>query len=158
MVPTKPAEDALQDIFLKLWTGRENLTAIENFSAYLYRMSHNHVINGLRRMALNTFILAELQRESAPGALSADAELLRKQLQEKLNLAIETLPAQQKKVYTLSRINGLKHEEIARELNISLSTVKNHMTQALQAIRLYLGDQFPTHALYLLTFADLMVN
>lgn len=142
------AEDALQDIFVKIWTNRESLKAVDNFSAYLYRVSQNHAINGIRRMALHTIVLADFQRTTGAAALPADEILLHKQLQEKLQLAIDNLPPQQKKVYTLSRVNGLKHEEIARELNISLSTVKNHMTQALQAIREYLGGQFPISALY----------
>ena len=49
--------------------------------------------------------------------------------------AVTLLPPQQKKVYTLSRREGMKHQEIANELNISLETVKKHMVLALKFLK-----------------------
>ena len=61
-----------------------------------------------------------------------------------MQTAVATLPPRQKLVYTLSREQGLKHEEIARRLNISPATVNNHMIAALRTIRQQLGTHLHT--------------
>ena len=58
-----------------------------------------------------------------------------KEAEQILAKAIDQLPQQQKLVYQLSREQGLKHEEIARQLNLSPGTVKNHMIRALKTLR-----------------------
>ena len=137
------AEDILQDVFFKLWIKRCELSDVNNFSAYLFRMAHNHAISGMRRMAQETIILSGLRRETLSSGIPMDEALLCKQVQEKLKQIVDQLPKQQRLVYTLSREQGLKQEEIARQLDITISTVQNHMTQALRTIRMQLGHFFP---------------
>ncbi|MGF6850235.1 RNA polymerase sigma-70 factor (family 1) [Chitinophaga sp. W3I9] len=133
-------EDVIQDVFLKLWKDRENLVNIEQFGGYVYRMAQHQALNAFRRMAKETLILAELTR-TIKDAAPADAadNLSVREVREKLQYALDHLPPKQKLVYTLSREQGLKHEEIARQLNISPSTVNNHMIAALRTIRQQLG-------------------
>lgn len=128
-------DDIVQEVFVKLWLKREALNNVDHFSAYLFRMAHNHAVSGIRRMAQETVIFSELYRHKDEAGLPADERLLHKQLQEKLKSAINALPQQQKLVYMLCREQGVKQEDIARRLNISISTVKNHMTQALRTLR-----------------------
>lgn len=144
------AEDVLQDVFIKLWINRATLKSVDHFSAYLYRMAQNHIINHARRMALENSILEELQKDSHATEQTILTKLAHKQLQETIVATINNLPPQQKLVYTLARVQGFKQEEIALQLQISVSTVKNHMTQALKTIRKQLRDQYPTIGLYLL--------
>lgn len=128
-------EDVIQDIFMKLWRNRVSLTEIDNFSSYLFRMAQNQCITQFRRMAKETLILSKLASD-APASRSTTEDLLAaKEVQEQLQLAVAKLTPQQKLVFTLSREKGLKYEEIAAELNISASTVKNHMIDALRIIR-----------------------
>jgi RNA polymerase sigma-70 factor (ECF subfamily) len=144
------AEDILQDVFIKIWIDRTKLTTIDYFGSYLFMMARNHAINGLRRMAQETLILSELQRENAALELPVDETILQKQVQERLNSIIKGLPTRQREVYTLSREKGLRQEEIARQLNISISTVQNHMTQALHTIRQQLRHFCPAVLLCLI--------
>ncbi|MBX3256431.1 MAG: RNA polymerase sigma-70 factor [Chitinophagaceae bacterium] len=137
-------DDIVQEVFVKLWLKREILNDVDHFSAYLYRMAHNYAISGIRRMAQETVIFSELYRHKNEVDLPADEHLLHKQLQEKLKGAINALPQQQKLVYILGREQGLKQEDIARRLNISISTVKNHMTQALRTLREELRNNYST--------------
>ncbi|CAL1518953.1 RNA polymerase sigma-70 factor [Chitinophaga sp. MM2321] len=136
-------EDIIQDVFLKLWKDRENLVNIEQFGGYIYRMAQNRVINAFRRMAKETLILAELK---VPASVDAAAEdnLSAREVREQLETALEKLSPKQKLVYTLSREHGLKHDEIARHLNISPSTVNNHMIEALRTIRKHLSRHLHT--------------
>lgn len=144
------AEDLVQDVFVKLWLNRDKLGGVRNFNGWLYRVSHNQAISGMRRMGLETTILAQMKKEATDASLPTDEALLLKQLQEKLQEAIDKLPPQQKLVYTLSRIEGLKQEEIASHLHLSVSTVKNHMTEALRNLRKNLGRDYPVSLIYMI--------
>lgn len=132
------AEDTVQEVFLKLWKNKAGLAEIDNLGAYIFRMAQHHAINGYRKMARETLLIAEMGREIAAAPVAEDI-LAVKELEEKLKRAVELLPRQQKLAYTLSREQGLKHEEIARQMEISPGTVKNHIIQALRTLRDELG-------------------
>lgn len=150
------AEDIVQDVFVKLWANRSSLGEVQNFSAWLYRVTQNQALSGMRRMALETTILAEIKREIAASGQPTDEVLLHKQLQERLQAAINRLPPQQKLVYTLSRIEGLKQEEIANRLNLSVNTVRNHMTEALRKLRQDLAKDYPFTSPYIFLLLSLV--
>lgn len=127
------AEDIIQDIFIKIWTRKEQLNEVEKFGSYLFRMAQNQSINAFRKMAAETLALSHIQ--SATDQNSTDCYLYEKETTALLHQALSRLSAQQKLVYTLSREEGLKYEEIAHRLNLSPSTVKNHMIAALRTLR-----------------------
>jgi RNA polymerase sigma-70 factor (family 1) len=134
-------EDVIQDIFLKLWRNRATLHDIDSFSSYIFRMAQNQCITHFKRVAKETLILARLQKEAMPSESTTDNQLAAREVQERLQTAIAKLSPRQKAVFTLSREQGLKHEEIARQLNISISTVKNHMIEALSILRQHFNTQ-----------------
>lgn len=142
------AEDVLQEVFLKLWRDRNSFSAVDNINAYLFKMAQNHAINGLRRQSRGALILAEIARAETTATANSDDILSGKELRALLQQALDQLPAQQRRVFELSRNQGLKYEEIARELNISVSTVRNHMVQALKAIREFILTAYPIGAVY----------
>lgn len=129
------AEDTVHDVFMKLWTNREKITEITNLNAYLYRMAHNHAYNGLRRMAKGVLVMAELSNRVTYESADPDHLLLRKEILRVINEAVEKLTPQQKEIFKMSRELGLKQEEMAQKLNISVSTVKKHLTNALNFLR-----------------------
>jgi RNA polymerase sigma-70 factor (ECF subfamily) len=129
------AEDALQEVFVKVWADRKTLTTITNFNAWIYRITKNHVLNGLKRMAHETLILAEIAKDIHAGEQDAHTLLSYKDAHAVLQEGMEELPPQQKLVMQLSREEGMKYEEIGRQLNISPLTVKKHAAQALQFLR-----------------------
>ncbi|MCW3463677.1 RNA polymerase sigma factor [Chitinophaga nivalis] len=133
------AEDTVQDVFLKLWKERDKLSGIHHFSSYLFRMAQNHAINAFRKMARATLLPVDetLHPPVAPAALE---QVEFKALRERVQEIVTALPPQQQQVYLLNREKGLKHEEIARLLQISPSTVNKHLVQALRTIRTRLGD------------------
>lgn len=128
-------EDVIQDIFMKLWRSRASLPGIDQFSSYLFRMAQNQCITHFKRMAKETLILSRIASNAPPSQSTTEDQLALKEVQEQLQRAVSKLSPQQKLVFTLSREKGLKYEEIAAELNISSSTVKNHMIDALRIIR-----------------------
>lgn len=144
------AEDVLQDVFVKLWVNRAQFGDFHNFEAYFYKMSQNRAISCMRRMAQETMILAELRKEQAIPGPAVDEVLNQKELNKELQDIIRRLPNQQRQVYSLCREQGLKHDEIAGLLQISASTVKNHLTMALRTIRQELSRNYRTTTLFFL--------
>lgn len=135
------AEDTVHDVFLRLWEGRTSLPSIERLSPYLYRMCHNRAISGLRRMAKETLILAELRQEGLPLIPDADPTS-QKEVLKFIQRAVDQLSPQQRKVFMLSRQDGLKHEEIADRLGISVNTVRTHLGAALRFLREEIGRAY----------------
>ncbi|AEW00296.1 hypothetical protein A4D02_23495 [Niastella koreensis] len=150
------AEDVLQDVFLKIWRDRDQLTGIDNFNAYLYRMAQNTAINVLRRQSREALLLNEVQR-LAPEGVQSDELLTVKEVQTALQQAINNLPPQQRKVYQLGQEQGFTYEQIAASLGISTSTVRNHMVQALKTIREYIAQHFPSLLIYLVPAVAMMM-
>lgn len=151
------AEDAIQDIFLKLWSARETLPTIGNINAYLHRMAHNYAYQGFRRLAKETLLLDYLRQQGDSDTSTPVQDLLSKEVTDYIRGLVDRLTPQQRRVFLLSREEGLKQEEIARRLNVSIFTVKKHMVDALAFLRedirqnysLYAGAVIVIHQLYL---------
>ena len=145
------AEELVMDVFMKLWTGREMIAQIENFDGFLFRVAHNKTIDFLRSAAkdpnFRELLWEEMQLVSDAGA---DNVLISHEYEEKVREAIALLSPQRKKVYQLSREMDLTHEEIAIQLNLSKSTVNNHLVEARQFIRRYLVNRFDLAMLVLI--------
>jgi len=122
---------------MKIWLGREKLSEVHCFSAWLNTITRNHIYNALRKLAGEELLLEKLlspQFPANPPDVPIENMSLR-ELQDALEKVIATLTPQQKKVFELSRMEGLRHEEIAMRLNISRETVKKHVSEALRIVR-----------------------
>lgn len=132
------AEEVAQEVFLQLWDERENLSAVENPAAWLYRIVSFKSINLLRRQerALKVQYAIQLSSQSAQSTQinNFDFALVQKLVRE----AIAYLPEQQRRVYLLREEEGCSYKEIAARLEISPNTVHNHLARSVQSIRNYL--------------------
>jgi len=132
-------QEIVQDAFVTIWLRRESLREIENFSGYLYVICRNRAFLTLKKLArerkLQPLIEQELKWEKELDELENPSEHYRKLIRE----AVEKLPPQQKKIYMLSRQEGLKYNEIASLLGISPETVKTQVYAAVKFIRRNLG-------------------
>ena len=141
------AEDTVHDVFLKIWINKESLPEILNLNAYLFRMAHNHAYNGFRRMAKETLVMAELERQAGYETSDPNDKLIRKEVRKFIHDAVNKLTPQQKEVFRMSREEGLKQEEIAQRLNISIFTVKKHLTDALNYLRKEISHSYGSQAI-----------
>jgi RNA polymerase sigma-70 factor (ECF subfamily) len=131
------AEDMTQDIFLKIWEKREMLTDVQKLDAYLFRVARNHILNEFRNKVKEqdfSEYLCNFFRETAD---NPEQHLIFTELEEVVSRAVEHLPPQQREIYRLCREDGLRQEEIAEKLQISVNTIKQHMNRALKFIRHY---------------------
>ncbi|HBZ24751.1 MAG TPA: hypothetical protein DEO54_00745 [Rikenellaceae bacterium] len=135
------SEEITQEVFYKVWQHKAELGKIEFFNSYLRTIVTNVAYNYLKRLANEKFILKSLSRESAESSNSTEHTVLFNDYQAILEQAIQKLPPQQKRVYILSRQEGLKQEEIAKKMNISIHTVKEHMKSAITSVRKFVDNK-----------------
>jgi RNA polymerase sigma-70 factor (ECF subfamily) len=98
-------------------------------------MATHRTANYLRTLARNTRLVKNVAGQMIVEKNTTEEAIDVKEMQEMINIAVEQLPEQQKKVYKLSRKEGLTAEEIAAQMNLSHKTVKNHLTEALHFIK-----------------------
>src|SRR5688572_32952778 len=130
------AEELVQDVFLKLWSKREQLAEIETFRTYLFRAARNTALNYLRRAKLERRWREEQGTDDdPPTSFAADEETVEQELAVAVQEAINRLPPRCREIFLLSRDGGLTYAEIARSLEISVKTVETQMGRALKSLR-----------------------
>lgn len=128
-------EEIIQDSFIKIWLRRETLTDINNFSGYLYILCRNEALLSLKKLANKTVAHAAFEKDVLNELEIEESENPIEEYRSLIQLAVDKLPEQQQKVYKMSRYDRLKHDEIAKTLNLSSETVKKHIQLAVQFIK-----------------------
>ncbi|WP_436484224.1 RNA polymerase sigma factor [Chitinophaga sp. ARDCPP14] len=131
------AEDALQEVFIKIWEIRERINPELSFSGYLYRITRNHVFKLIKKISADAALRLQVMQELQHQTEDADTRLLWKQYESLLHKAIAQLPPQRQKVFRLCREESKSYEEVAVELGISRNTVKEHMVLAMKSIKFF---------------------
>jgi len=132
---TTIAEEIVEEVFLKIWLKSASLSEVQNFQAYLFTITRNHVFKVLRQIAKNYKIVLLQENDLSLSHNNSEDYILEKENNSLLNKAIDRLPKQQKEVYTLIKDQGLKREEAAEFLHLKPETVKFHLAQAMKNIR-----------------------
>ena len=134
------AEEVLQDVFLKLWESRSRLKEIDNPQAYIFRMTRNRTLDLLSRIGRDQKLIKQLWANIRMSEEFTEQILQARESQKLIREAMTELSDRQRKIVELSREEGLSHDEIAGKLGLSKQTVKNHLSEALKKIRLYLDQ------------------
>lgn len=148
-------QEIVQDVFLKIWINRSAMAEVDCFKAYLLVVARNHAFNCLKQIAREKSRKKEWVNTVLQNASIYIEEPVNDENILLIDEAVELLPPQQKKIYTLSRIDRRRQDEIAKELNISLETVKKHMVLALRFLKNYLRTRV---GLFMLLVVSLLKN
>ncbi|WP_165973327.1 RNA polymerase sigma factor [Pedobacter sp. ok626] len=136
---SETAEEIVQEVFIRLWQKKAQINTELNFSAYLKKITLNHVLNHLKKVAREKSLQDEIFHYIETIRNTTEDNLLEKELLKTYDEAIENLPPQKKIIYQMSRNEEMSHDQIAEKLNISKNTVKNHMVEATKFIRSYVS-------------------
>ena len=134
------SENLVQDVFLKLWENRHKVEKNESVRSYLFTITYNSAISIIREKSRESQFLEYLKCIQVITEDPVNVGIEYNELTLKLDEVIKALPQRQKEVYMLHRFNGLKYNEIATRLNISVNTIENHMSLALKTIRSKLSE------------------
>ncbi|MCW0481317.1 RNA polymerase sigma-70 factor [Gaoshiqia sediminis] len=131
------ARSLVQEVFVDLWTKRENIALKYSVKSYLYTAVKNRSIDYLRTVRKNVKLSAvgDCQLETPFRDALEEAEL-----NDRINKSINELPEKCREVFVLCRFEGLKYSQIAEKLNISVKTVEMQMGIALKKMREKLSD------------------
>lgn len=137
------AEEVVQTVFYTIWNKRESLEISVSLKSYLYRAAHNDCLNRLKHQKIKKNYAGDYLKTAEHATEDASKTLQAKELNKKIQEAIDALPEQCRIVFKLSRFENLKYSEIAAQLDISVKTVENHMGKALKVLRERLKDYLP---------------
>ncbi len=128
-------DDILQEVFLKIWHNRKNISSVSTFNAYIFTITRNLLLNELRSRLNNQKLKDQIQKLSIAEEYTSFEQMEYQELKEKVEEMVDELPERQKEVFILSRKEGLSHKEIAEKLGLSTKTVEYHITQAISFLK-----------------------
>lgn len=129
------AEDLTQEIFLKLWTHRSRFVEVRTFGSYLYVLAKHTAFNYMASHRISPQGLEEGMEDVGKQADTPYEELVAKDLRLLVDMVVDSMPAQRKTIYRMSRDEGLSNAEIAERLQLSKKTVENHLNLVLKELR-----------------------
>ncbi len=128
------AEEIVQEVFLKIWKGRAELTKSDTLEAYIFIIARNGILNFIRKQNHEKVFL-KYKNLFPDRSLLVDEEVYFNELQNHYDQAVEKLSPRKREVYRLSREMNLSNKEIAGQMNLSVKTVENQMTAAIAEIK-----------------------
>jgi len=132
------AEDIAQDAFIKLWNVKSNYDSMESIKTFLYVLVKNQSLNYLRRNKSKDKYLEHIDKDDF---LYFRNQIIEEETYRILKEGIDQLAPQSAKIMRLS-LQGLKNQEIAEQLDVSINTVKTLKYNALKALKKSLKDYF----------------
>lgn len=128
-------DDVIQVVFIRIWENRKSIRNSQTFEAYIFTITHNLLLNELRRRINDKARLDFLYKQSVDSEFLLSEQIEFREMQEKIGMLIDRLPERQRNVYRLSRQDGLSHREIAERLGIAEKTVEYHIRESNLAIK-----------------------
>ncbi|MCA9734412.1 RNA polymerase sigma-70 factor [candidate division KSB1 bacterium] len=128
------AEDLVQEVFFRLWQKRQHLPQSSNFTAFIFQIAHNLVVDWTRKNKVRSQAMATLgaKNEISP---AANDQIEASELNQAVTAAISNLPPAMQNAFVLHRMENLTYKQIAEVMNISVKTVEKHISKALQRLR-----------------------
>ena len=127
------AEEIVQEVFVKFWEKCDTIAPDSSVKSYLYRSVHNTCLNYIKHMKVRDnyrdYVMTYMETSSYMD-FSEEPNL-----EQKIRDAIDDLPPQCSRIFKLSRFEGLKYQEIADHLGLSVKTVEVQMGKALKVLR-----------------------
>jgi RNA polymerase sigma-70 factor (ECF subfamily) len=147
------AEEVVQEVFIKIWEARSKIDVYLSFESFLFTIAYNTTISLLRKRVSETKSREYLKsRQQIDTAEHVTDELQFKELNHKVQSLLKQLTPRQKEIYILSREESLTHKEIAKKLNISENTVKNHLVTTLKYLKSHIDSTLAISTLFYCLF------
>jgi RNA polymerase sigma-70 factor (ECF subfamily) len=136
------SEEIVQEVFLNIWSKRNQLKLDNKIRPYLFKSVQNLCFNFIEHQKVidNYYSVIEVVYKNQTNDFNTYESVLYNEFRNKVDVAINSLPEQCRKIFQLSREDGLKYFEIAEQLGISIKTVETQMSRALSKLKAELKD------------------
>ena len=132
------AEDIFQDAFAVVWQGRRFINPDASFSAYLYTIVRNRILNQLRDLSNQDKLREQILSQAVNYTNEMKDEIIANDLRQFISRALQQLTPRQREIFQMSRERQMSHREIAEVLGISVNTVQESISISLRTLRTYL--------------------
>jgi len=133
------SEEIVQNLFCHIWENRKDLNIHTSIKAYLYRSTYHNALQVLRKVGSHNKY-KEYVKHHINEDYSSSNKLEEKEINKIVEQTLSSLPQRCGIIFKMSRFEGLKYQEIAQKLSISIKTVESNMGKALKAFRHNLKD------------------
>jgi RNA polymerase sigma-70 factor (ECF subfamily) len=137
------SEEVVQEVMFKIWTNRKTMEIDTSMKSYLFRAVRNGCMNVLKHMKVREEYRSWHEHAGDKSHRSKEDDIIASELEQKIREAIDRLPMERRKVFIMSRYDGLTYSQIAVKLGISVKTVENQMGKALKTLRDELSEYLP---------------
>ena len=125
------AEDIFQDAFTIVWQGRRFINPDASFSAYLYTIVRNRILNQLRDLSYQDKLREQILSQAVNYTNETRDEIIANDLRQFISCALQQLTPRQREIFEMSREQQMSHREIAEVLGISVNTVQESISISL---------------------------
>ena len=148
------SKEIAHDVFINLWEKRNEIDSEKPLRSYLFTSVRNRCLNYIRDQ--KKFDRTE-DITGNPGYLQLTEDndpVEMMELEERINLAIDSLPDKCREIFIMNRFRDHKYAEIAKKLDISVKTVEAQMSRALKTLREKLAAYLPVWLVWLVSYLN----
>ena len=139
------AYDIVHDVFLQILKTHEFLNPELSFWGYLQTLAQNRILNEFKRFDVHSRFAQHIIMNGKDSNNQTENQIIDEDYTILFNNLIESLSPRQKEIFQMSRIQGLTYKEIAEQMQISVETVREHVSLALKKIKKLLVQHADIH-------------
>ena len=124
------AGELLQETFIKLWESRKNIDPNQSFRSYLFRIAENKAYDFFRKAARDKKLQAQLIRSSSSHYSHVEEKICSREDAQLFHEVIDLLPPRRRQIFQLIKLEERSYQEVSNLLNISISTISDHIVKA----------------------------
>jgi RNA polymerase sigma-70 factor (family 1) len=142
------AEEAVQEIFVRIWEKRRELDESKSFKTYLFQAVKFYMYNYIRDKKQD-YGIEEVAQEEFLNQCKIEDNLVYEELEAAANVLISRLPTVQQQVFRLNKLEGKSPDEIGFQMNLSKRTIEHHIYLATKTLRKKLSRHISLSILFL---------
>ncbi len=136
-------EDIVQSVFVAIWEKRAGVGIHTSFRSFLLKSVKNGCLDELRHRKVVWEHEADSALRQSIHNVSTEQYVFYSELASRIDEALAQLPEKQREVFEMSRMQGIKYKDIAKELNISERTIEERMAKSIKTLHKALKDYLP---------------
>lgn len=129
------AEEIAGESLMKLWERRSNFDNLSAIKSFLYTTTRNASLNYVRGQERTVKRLKDVKYISDKNEKDAFERIVESEIYREIFIALNTLPPQCRKIFSMLFIEGKEYQQIADELNLSIATIRSQKARAIMLIK-----------------------